>query len=173
MKGDADTLSAHAQYFVKFVQAYAEQGINIQMVAPQNEPGYSGTYPTCAWAVDAYRDFVGVHLGPALANAGLGKRRYSAGQAGIALHAKHRHQAQVEQFTVFAAVGIGIQIGQSRIPVTANVPGATVKPGAVPVIPHAELIDVSVVGIRFLAISNGHGIDPVAGICAPCRQRWQ
>jgi glucosylceramidase len=72
MKGDADTLSAHAQYFVKFVQTYAEQGIDIQVVSPQNEPGYSGTYPTCAWAPEAYRDFVGLHLGPALADAGLG-----------------------------------------------------------------------------------------------------
>jgi glucosylceramidase len=71
IKGDADTLSALAQYFVLFVQAYAQQGIDIELVSPQNEPGYSGTYPTCAWAPETYRDFVGLHLGPALAGAGL------------------------------------------------------------------------------------------------------
>jgi glucosylceramidase len=72
IKGDTETLAALAQYFVLFVQGYAGHGIDIEMVAPQNEPGYSGGYPTCAWAPDAYRDFVGLHLGPALESAGLG-----------------------------------------------------------------------------------------------------
>lgn len=71
MKGDATTLNAYAQYFVKFVQAYAKLGIDIELVSAQNEPGYSGTYPTCAWAPESYRDFIGQHLGPALTEAGL------------------------------------------------------------------------------------------------------
>jgi len=71
MKGDATTLGALAQYFVNFVQAYAEQGIDVELVSPQNEPGYSGTYPTCGWAPEAYASFVGQHLGPALNSAGL------------------------------------------------------------------------------------------------------
>ncbi len=71
MKGDAATLEAFAQYFVRFVQEYAQRGIDIEIVSPQNEPGYSGTYPTCAWAPETYRDFVGLHLGPALADASL------------------------------------------------------------------------------------------------------
>jgi len=71
MKSDADTLGAFAQYFVRFVQEYAQRGIDIEIVSPQNEPGYSGTYPTCAWAPATYRDFVGLHLGPALAAANL------------------------------------------------------------------------------------------------------
>jgi glucosylceramidase len=71
MKGDEATLGALAKYFVKFVQAYADHGISIDVVAPQNEPGYSGTYPTCAWAPETYAAFVGQHLGPALAAANL------------------------------------------------------------------------------------------------------
>jgi glucosylceramidase len=71
MKGDETTLGALAQYFVKFVQAYAEKGIRVELVSPQNEPGYSGTYPTCGWAPEAYATFVGTHLGPALTAAGL------------------------------------------------------------------------------------------------------
>ncbi|MBN1608454.1 MAG: glucosylceramidase [Polyangiaceae bacterium] len=71
MKGDDTTLGALAQYFVKFVQAYATKGVNIELVSPQNEPGYSGTYPTCGWAPTAYATFVGKHLGPALSAASL------------------------------------------------------------------------------------------------------
>ena len=56
MKKDDATLAAHALYFVKFVQAYKQKGINIDVVSPQNEPGYSGTYPTCAWAPATYAD---------------------------------------------------------------------------------------------------------------------
>src|SRR6478735_1025766 len=71
MKKDDATLAAHALYFVKFVQAYKQKGITIDVVSPQNEPGYSGTYPTCAWAPATYATFVGKHLGPALSQAGL------------------------------------------------------------------------------------------------------
>jgi glucosylceramidase len=71
MKGDDTTLGALAQYFVKFVQAYAQKGITIELVSPQNEPGYSGTYPTCGWAPNTYATFVGKHLGPALSAASL------------------------------------------------------------------------------------------------------
>jgi glucosylceramidase len=71
IKGDDTTLNALAQYFVKFVKAYAQQGIAIEVVSPQNEPGYSGTYPTCGWAAATYASFVGQYLGPAVASAGL------------------------------------------------------------------------------------------------------
>jgi len=71
MKKDDATLAAFALYFVKFVQAYKQKGITVEVVSPQNEPGYSGTYPTCAWAPATYATFVGKHLGPALSQAGL------------------------------------------------------------------------------------------------------
>jgi glucosylceramidase len=54
-----------------FVQAYAQQGIAIQTISPQNEPNYTGTYPTCAWSPATYTKFVGQFLGPAVADAGL------------------------------------------------------------------------------------------------------
>jgi glucosylceramidase len=68
---DDNTMKAYAQYFVKWVQAYAQQGINIEVISPQNEPGYTGTYPTCGWTPAPYVKFVGQYLGPAIANAGL------------------------------------------------------------------------------------------------------
>jgi glucosylceramidase len=71
MKSDDTTLETFAQYLIKFVEAYAEQGIAIEAISPQNEPSYTGTYPTCGWSSSTYLAFVGQHLGPAVAAAGL------------------------------------------------------------------------------------------------------
>jgi glucosylceramidase len=71
MKGDDATMTAFAQYLIKFVQAYAQQGIAIETISPQNEPNYTGTYPTCGWSPPTYTKFVGQYLGPAVAGAGL------------------------------------------------------------------------------------------------------
>ena len=71
MKSDDATMTAFAQYLIKFVQAYAQQGITIEAISPQNEPNYTGTYPTCGWSPATYTKFVGQHLGPAVAVAGL------------------------------------------------------------------------------------------------------
>ena len=71
IKGDDTTLQALALYLIKFVQAYGEQQILIEIISPQNEPGYVGKYPTCGWAKGTYATFVGKFLGPAIANAGL------------------------------------------------------------------------------------------------------
>ena len=71
IKSDAATMTALAQYFVRFVQGYAAQGITIEAIAPQNEPNYTGTYPTCGWSPAPYTTFVGQYLGPTVAAAGL------------------------------------------------------------------------------------------------------
>jgi glucosylceramidase len=71
MKNDSATLTAYANYFVKWVQAYAQEGITIESVAPQNEPNYSEAYPSCQWKAADYAKFVGQFLGPALQTAGL------------------------------------------------------------------------------------------------------
>lgn len=73
MKNDEETLAAHAQYFVRFIEAYEAEGIDIELVAPQNEPGFDSSlnYPSCHWEPKTYTDFIGHHLGPALADANL------------------------------------------------------------------------------------------------------
>jgi glucosylceramidase len=71
MKSDDSILKAHALYFVKFIQAYAEQGITIDYVAPQNEPNYSQNYPSAIWSPSTFTTFIGKYLGPALATANL------------------------------------------------------------------------------------------------------
>lgn len=71
MKTDPTVLSAYAQYFVKFIQDYAEEGIHVEHVQPQNEPGYTTRYPSCSWSGSLLATFIADHLGPAFENAGL------------------------------------------------------------------------------------------------------
>jgi glucosylceramidase len=72
MKSDTNILAAYAQYFVKFVDGYKEKGINIEIVSPQNEPGYLQNYPSCLWDATTYTTFIRDHLGPAMMAKGVG-----------------------------------------------------------------------------------------------------
>lgn len=71
MKNDPAILAAYAQYFKKFVEGYKAQGIDIEVVSPQNEPGYPQNYPSCLWDAATYTSFVGQHLGPAMQPLGV------------------------------------------------------------------------------------------------------
>lgn len=64
MKDDAKVLTAFALYLEKFVQAYAAEGVTIEAIHPQNEPGYSPPYPSCAWTEALYIKFIRDYLGP-------------------------------------------------------------------------------------------------------------
>src|SRR3569623_2002459 len=74
MKSDDATMQAFALYLVKFVQAYADQGIKVEAVSPQNEPNYQQNYPSCHWDTSTFVTFVGKYLGPALTGANLETR---------------------------------------------------------------------------------------------------
>ncbi|BCU78091.1 glycoside hydrolase family 30 protein [Luteolibacter sp. LG18] len=71
IKDDDQTLAALAKYFTKYLQAYEAEGVEVAMVMPQNEPNITNNYPTCSWTGVQFSKFIGYHLGPALANAGL------------------------------------------------------------------------------------------------------
>lgn len=64
MKDDDKTLAAFALYLEKFVTAYAAEGLKIEAVHPQNEPGYVNPYPSCAWTSALYIKFIRDYLGP-------------------------------------------------------------------------------------------------------------
>ena len=64
-------MQAYAQYFVKFVQAYAEHGIHIDQVHLQNEPVANQKFPSCMWTGEEMRDFIRDYWGPAFRKAGL------------------------------------------------------------------------------------------------------
>ena len=66
-------LPAYAQYFLKFLQAYAEAGVPIQAVTPQNEvdTDQDARMPACIWPQEYEIEFAGKHLGPLLERQGL------------------------------------------------------------------------------------------------------
>ena len=66
--------SAWANYFVKFLDTYKEQGIDFWGLTAQNEP-WDGTVPdftfnAMGWNATTQRDWIVEHLGPALEAAG-------------------------------------------------------------------------------------------------------
>jgi glucosylceramidase len=65
--------ASYAQYFVKFLQAYADEGVPIQAITSQNEvdTDQDGRMPACLWGQEYEIEFVKAHLGPALKKSGL------------------------------------------------------------------------------------------------------
>ncbi len=66
VSGNASYLTAYASYYSKFVMGYKAQGINIEVVSPQNEPGYQQNYPSCLWDSATYVSWIKA-LGAAMA----------------------------------------------------------------------------------------------------------
>jgi len=66
-------LPAYAQYFVKFLQGYSQDGVKIRAVTVQNEvdTDQDGRMPAALWGQEYEIDFVKNHLGPALERASL------------------------------------------------------------------------------------------------------
>jgi glucosylceramidase len=65
--------AGYAQYFVKTIQAYQAQGVHVDYVSAQNEPGCcsGATYPTMAWNGSGLDYFTANDLLPAFHAAGL------------------------------------------------------------------------------------------------------
>jgi glucosylceramidase len=61
-------LRQYAQYFSKFLDAYAAAGVPIQAVTPQNEvdTDQDGRMPACLWPQEYEIEFVSKYLGPLL-----------------------------------------------------------------------------------------------------------
>ncbi|MBI1318455.1 MAG: hypothetical protein GC168_05815 [Candidatus Hydrogenedens sp.] len=56
---------AFARYLVKFIEAYAAEGIPIHSITPQNEPDFPNPkYPTCFYKPEDEMIFIRDHLGP-------------------------------------------------------------------------------------------------------------
>ena len=65
--------AAYAQYFIKTIQAYQAQGVHVDYISEQNEPGCcdGSTYPTMNWNGNGLDYFGVTDLLPALHSAGL------------------------------------------------------------------------------------------------------
>ncbi len=64
--------AAWARCFVCFIREYEAEGVPVWGVSVQNEPMATQRWDSCIYTAEEERDFVRDHLGPALANAGLG-----------------------------------------------------------------------------------------------------
>jgi glucosylceramidase len=61
-----------AQYFVKYIQTYAKNGIPVSAITPQNEPLFgSGSYPGMLLDAPSELTLIAQNIGPAFASAGL------------------------------------------------------------------------------------------------------
>lgn len=65
--------AAYAQYFLKFLQSYAAEGVPIQAVTVQNEvdTDQDARMPACLWPQEYEIGFVKNHLGPVLQKNGM------------------------------------------------------------------------------------------------------
>lgn len=63
--------SVYANYFVKYIQAMADQGIDIDAITPQNEPLHGGNNPSMLMTALEQADFIKNHLGPAFQSANI------------------------------------------------------------------------------------------------------
>lgn len=68
---DSLYMKAYALYFRKFIRVYAEQGIPIYAVMPQNEFNSAQIFPSCCWTAKGLAKFVGQYLGPAMKEEGV------------------------------------------------------------------------------------------------------
>lgn len=60
-----------ALYYVKYIQAYRAEGIDIWGLTVQNEPAAVQVWDSCIWSAEAEGQFVRDHLGPTLEKHGL------------------------------------------------------------------------------------------------------
>jgi glucosylceramidase len=59
-------LASYAQYLLKFLQAYAAEGVPVQAITIQNEidTDQHGQMPACTWSQECETEFITDHLGP-------------------------------------------------------------------------------------------------------------
>jgi glucosylceramidase len=66
-------LSSYANYFLKFIQAYAAEGVAIQAITTQNEidTDQHGQMPACTWSQECETEFITDHIGPLFERLGI------------------------------------------------------------------------------------------------------
>ncbi|NLR94568.1 glycoside hydrolase family 30 protein [Flammeovirga agarivorans] len=85
MKGKKDMLQggsllpeyfdSWANYYIKFIQEYEKEGIDVWGVTIQNEPMAVQTWESCIYSAEQERDFLKNHLGPAFEKAGFADKK--------------------------------------------------------------------------------------------------
>ena len=60
-----------SQYFVKFIEAYKENGIDISAITVQNEPEAAQKWDSCVYTAEEERDLIKYHLGKKMKDMGV------------------------------------------------------------------------------------------------------
>jgi glucosylceramidase len=66
---------AWARYYTRFIRAYEQEGVPVWGITVQNEPMATQAWESMIYSAEEERDFLKNHLGPAMAQAGLGDRK--------------------------------------------------------------------------------------------------
>ena len=66
-----ENLTAYANYLVKFIRSYEQEGIPISQLHVQNEPVANQKFPSCMWTGSELKKFIRDYLGPTMAASGL------------------------------------------------------------------------------------------------------
>lgn len=68
---DTKYFDSYAQYFVNYLKAYKNEGIDIFSISIQNEAQNNPKWEACTWSINDTAEFIGKHLGPKLEENGL------------------------------------------------------------------------------------------------------
>jgi glucosylceramidase len=87
-----------ARYLVAFVESYAQEGVPVWALTPQNEPGHAehARWDTCFWNSEWQREFIADYLGPAMSAAGL--LSTDDLEAGVGIFAFDHNKADMLEF---------------------------------------------------------------------------
>lgn len=112
LKTDVKTLDAYAKYFVKYIQAYNKEGINVDRICIQNENDADTKYPSCIFPAKEMVAFAHDYMTPAFKKNSI-KTKIFAGtfrasnKMDLMDFTKSKNTSSVE--------GVGIQYTEPRI----------------------------------------------------------
>jgi glucosylceramidase len=180
--GDAGTLLASAYgplagYLVKFLQAYAAQGVPIDALAPANEPGVGSAYPGMQLSPAEEAHFIDAYLRPALSAAGLNPALYGWDLSWAPLRAHNPLIAGARVGIAWHCYkgGIGMMSALHRLARTASQIVDECTTGSGDIFPTAELLIASLrnwasaVALFNLALDpQGGPVEPPNSGCLEC-----
>lgn len=104
---------AHALYLTRWVEEYEAQGIYVEAVHPQNEPGYQQDYPSCGWTPGGFTKYVREFLGPLFADR-LPDREIWVGTMSNTTDKSIVDAVMTDSEAAAFITGIGVQWGQDQ-----------------------------------------------------------
>ncbi len=112
IKTDVKTWDAYAKYFVKYVQAYAKEGVKVDRICIQNENDADTKYPSCIFPAKEMVSFANVHMAPEFAKNNLDTKIFAG-------TFRASNKSDLMDFTqlkdTHGVEGVGIQYTEGRI----------------------------------------------------------